>query len=161
MRAFHTPSARLYSAARDLLVCVSGRPSSWVVVLGLVLLGTMLNQPAHADRFSYVCEIRYEDGKVDQTTVEVDTSIPSIDGKTDGEIEDLGGPCTNRVSVTVSSFSWARECKTVDGATSRSDSFTIDRLTGYYRELNSVGGESHVYRASGTCEKHRTTKPPL
>ena len=137
------------------------RRSAWALALALAALGLGIAPPAIADRLSFVCDVRYPDGKTDQTTVEIDTSVPSIDGKTDGEVEDFDGPCTYKVSVTASAFSWARNCKTADGKTSRSDSFSIDRLTGYYSELSSVGGESHVFRASGTCTKQRSTKPPL
>jgi len=137
------------------------RRFAWALALALAALGLGVAPPAIADRLSFVCDVRYPDGKTDQTTVEIDTSVPSIDGKTDGEVEDFDGPCTYKVSVTASAFSWARNCKTADGKTSRSDSFSIDRLTGYYSELSSVGGESHVFRASGTCTKQRSTKPPL
>ncbi|HKE11956.1 MAG TPA: hypothetical protein VKE73_10320 [Myxococcota bacterium] len=137
------------------------RGSAWALALLLAALGLGIAPPAIADRLSFVCDVRYPDGKTDQTTIEIDTSIPSIDGKTDGEVEDFDGPCTYKVSVTASAFSWARNCKTADGKSSRSDSFSIDRLTGYYSELSSVGGESHVFRASGTCTKQRSTKPPL
>jgi hypothetical protein len=136
-----------------------GGRSAWVLALSLAALGTVIAPPASADRLSFVCNVHYPDGKTDQTTVDIDTSIPSIDGKTDGEVEDFGGPCTYKVSVTASSFSWARDCRTEDGKRSRSDSFSIDRLTGYYSELSSVGAESHVFRASGTCDKQRSTKP--
>jgi hypothetical protein len=118
----------------------------------------MIASPAIAERLTYVCSVRYPDGNTDQTTVEIDTSIPSIDGKADGEVEDFGGPCTHKISVTANSFSWSRDCRTADGKRNRTDSFSIDRLTGYYSELSSVGGASHVYRASGSCEKHKTTK---
>lgn len=129
------------------------------IILALAIVGTVLGSPATAERLTFVCHVRYTDGNSDQTTVEIDTSIPSIDGKTDGEVEDLGGPCTHRVSVTADSFSWARDCRTTDGGKKRSDSFRIDRLTGYYSELSSVGGESHVYRAAGNCEKQKSAKP--
>ncbi len=133
--------------------------SRGAIILLLTIVGTVLGSPATAERLTFVCNVHYTDGNSDQTTVEIDTSIPSIDGKTDGEVEDLGGLCTHRVSVTADSFSWARDCRTADGGRKRSDSFRIDRLTGYYSELSSVGGESHVYRASGSCEKRRSTKP--
>ena len=137
---------------------VGGSRSRRVIILALAIVGIVLGSPATAEHLTFVCTIRYTDGNNDQTTVEIDTSIPSIDGKTDGEVEDLGGPCTHRVSVTADSFSWARDCRTADGERKRSDSFRIDRLTGYYSELSSVGGESHVYRASGNCEKRKSTK---
>jgi hypothetical protein len=140
---------------------VGGRRSAWVLVPALATLGTLLAPPATADRLSFVCNVHYQDGNTDQTSVEIDTSIPSIDGKTDGEVEDFGGPCTYKVSLTANAFSWARDCRTADGKRKRSDSFRIDRLTGYYSELSSVGGESHLFRASGTCEKQRSTKPLL
>jgi hypothetical protein len=140
------------------LNCARSRTRGAARLLALVVWGSIASSPAGAEHLSFVCAVRYQDGNSDQTTVEIDTSIPSIDGKTDGEVEDFNGPCMHRVSVTASSFSWSRDCKKADGERSRSDSFTIDRLTGYYRELSSVGGESHVFRASGICEKRKNVK---
>jgi len=138
---------------------VRPRVTQRAMVPTLAILGTLLGSPAAAEQVTFVCNVRYEDGNIDHTTVEIDTSIPTIDGKKDGEVEDFGGPCTYTVSVTANLFSWARDCRTADGEKKRSDSFKIDRLTGFYSELSSVGGESHLYRASGTCEKRRNTKP--
>lgn len=136
-----------------------GGRSRGLTILVLTMLGVVAAWPASAEQFTLVCNLHYEDGKSDQTTVDVDTSIPSIDGKKDGEVEDFGGPCTYKVSVTMSSFSWARDCRTADGGKSRFDSFSIDRLTGYYSEISSLGADSHISRGYGTCEKHKSRKP--
>jgi len=149
-------------ALRFLRVCLNGgrsRARAAAPLLALAVFGSVASSPAAGEQLTLVCDLHYQDGNSDQTTVEIDTSVPSINGKTDGEVEDFNGPCTHRVSVTANSFSWARDCRRPDGEKSRSDSFAIDRLTGYYRELSSVGDESHVYRASGTCEKRRNLKP--
>ena len=161
MRVCWTRSADLHAGVRAAPDRPGERLLSGAIVLALAILGTVSGSPANAERFTLVCNIHYEDGNSDQSTVEIDTSIPSIDGKTNGEVEDLGGPCTHRVSVTANSFLWARDCRTADGGRKRSDSFSIDRLTLYYSELSSVGGESHIYRASGTCEKRKSMKPLL
>jgi len=152
----------LDKALRFLRVCLNCARSyarEAVPLLALAALGSVASSTAAGEPLTLVCTLHYQDGNSEQTTVEIDTSIPSINGKRDGEVEDFNGPCTHRVSVTANSFSWARDCRRADGEKSRSDSFTIDRLTGYYHELSSVGGESHIYRASGTCEKRRSVKP--
>jgi hypothetical protein len=154
-----TRPAGLNPGVRASPVRVGGRLSGGVTVLGLAILGIGTAWPANAEQFTLVCSLHYDDGKSDQTTVDIDTSIPSIDGKKDGDVEDLGGPCTYRVSVTASSFSWARDCRRADGGRNRSDSFTIDRLTGYYSELSSASGDSHIYRGYGSCEKPKSRKP--
>jgi hypothetical protein len=161
MRVCWTGRDDLHAAIRAAPLRVGGRLSGGVIVLVLAILGIVPCRPANAEQFTMVCSLHYEDGKSDQTTVDIDTSIPSIDGNKDGEVEDLGGPCTHKVSVTTSSFSWARDCRTADGGRSRLDSFTIDRLTGYYSEISSLGGDSHIYRGYGSCEKRRSMKPPL
>jgi len=152
-------SADLHARLRAAVVRVGGGLSAGVIVLALAILGAVADWPANAEQFTMVCNLHYEDGKSDQTTVDIDTSIPSIDGKQDGEVEDFGGPCTFKVSVTASSFSWARDCRTADGGRKRSDSFSIDRLTGYYSEISSVSGDSHIYRGYGNCEKRKGRKP--
>lgn len=159
MRICWTRAADLHAGVRAAPVRVRGRRSGGVIVLALTTLGVVLGSPANAEQLAFVCNLHYDDGKSDQTTVDIDTSIPSIDGKKNGEVEDLGGLCTYKVSVTANSFSWARDCKTADGGRNRSDSFSIDRLTGYYSEMSSVGGDSHIYRGYGSCEKRKSMKP--
>lgn len=160
MRRVHwkRPSV-LQAAVRTSPVRRGARIPASLTVLALAILSMVLGWPARAEQFTFVCNLHYDDGKADQTTVDIDTAIPSIDGKKDGEVEDFDGPCTNKVSVTASSFSWARDCRTPDGGRKRSDSFTIDRVTGYYSEMNSISGDSHIYRGYGTCEKRKSKKP--
>lgn len=161
VRVCWTGPAGLHTDLRASPVRVGGSLSGGGIVLALAMLGIVLGWPANAEQFTLVCNLHYDDGKSDQTTVDIDTSIPSIDGKKDGEVEDLGGPCTHRVSVTANSFSWGRDCRRADGGRSRSDSFSIDRLTGYYSEVSSVSGDLHIYRGYGNCEKRKSGKPLL
>lgn len=148
-----------HPGARAASVRVLGRLSGRTIVLAIAVLPFLHGRPANAEQFTLVCNLHYDDGKSDQTTVDIDTSIPSINGKQNGEVEDFGGPCTHQVSVTENLFSWARDCRRADGEKNRFDSFRVDRLTSYYSELSSVSGDSHIYRAYGTCEKRRSTKP--
>lgn len=159
MRVRWTRPAELHAGVRAAPVRARGRRSGGVIVLALATLSIVMGWPANADQFTFVCNLHYDDGKSEQTTVDIDTSIPSIDGKKNGEVEDFGGPCTYKVSVTANSFSWARDCKTADGGRKRLDSFSIDRLTGYYSEISSVGGDSRIYRGYGSCEKRKSMKP--
>lgn len=159
MRVFWTRPADLHAGVLAAPCRVGGKRSGGAIALALATFAIVPDWPANAEQFTLICNLHYDDGKSDQTTVDIDTAIPSIDGKKNGEVEDFGGPCTYKVSVTVNSFSWARDCKTADGGRTRLDSFSIDRLTGYYSEISSVGGDSHISRGYGSCEKRKGTKP--